>query len=64
MQRRRGELVPIGEVFGGMNGPVKAIRRALRPIPSSSQRSVPLLAVKGPFFLQSAEDTRILIYGA
>ena len=26
MQRQRGELVPIGEVFGGLDGPVKAIR--------------------------------------
>ena len=29
MQRNRGELVPIGEVFGGLDGPVKAIREAL-----------------------------------
>ena len=28
MQRQRGELVPIGEVFGGLNGPVKALRDA------------------------------------
>ena len=28
MQRQRGELVPIGEVFGGLDGPVKAIREA------------------------------------
>ena len=28
MQRNRGELVPIGEVFGGLDGPVKAIREA------------------------------------
>ena len=28
MQRKRGELVPIGEVFGGLGGPVKAIRDA------------------------------------
>ena len=26
MQRQRGELVPIGEVFGGQDGPVKTIR--------------------------------------
>ena len=26
MQRQRGELVPIGEVVGGLDGPVKAIR--------------------------------------
>ena len=25
MQRQRGELVPIGEVIGGLDGPVKAI---------------------------------------
>ena len=25
MQSKRGELVPIGEVFGGLNGPVKAL---------------------------------------
>ena len=25
MQRQRGEVVPIGEVFGGLDGPVKAI---------------------------------------
>ena len=28
MQRQRGELVPIGEVFGGQDGPVKTIRDA------------------------------------
>ena len=28
MQRKRGELVPIGKVFGGLDGPVKAIREA------------------------------------
>ena len=28
MQRQRGELVPIGEAFGGLDGPVKAIRDA------------------------------------
>ena len=28
MQPQRGELVPIGEVFGGLNGPVKALRDA------------------------------------
>ena len=28
MQRHRGELVPIGEVFGGLDGPVKAIRES------------------------------------
>ena len=28
MQRQRGELVPIGEVFGGLNGPLKALRDA------------------------------------
>ena len=28
MQRQRGELVPIGEVIGGLGGPVKAIRDA------------------------------------
>ena len=28
MQRQRGELVPIGEVIGGLDGPVKAIRDA------------------------------------
>ena len=26
MQRQRGELVPVGKVFGGLGGPVKAIR--------------------------------------
>ena len=26
MQRQRGGSVPIGEVFGGLNGPVKALR--------------------------------------
>ena len=26
MQRKRGELVPIGEVFGGQDGPVKELR--------------------------------------
>ena len=26
MQRKRGELVPIGEAFGDLGGPVKAIR--------------------------------------
>ena len=25
MQSRRGELIPVGEVFGGLDGPVKAI---------------------------------------
>ena len=28
MQRQRGGLVPIGEAFGGLDGPVKAIREA------------------------------------
>ena len=28
MQRQRGDLVPIGEVIGGLGGPVKAIREA------------------------------------
>ena len=28
MQRQRGGSVPIGEVFGGLNGPVKALREA------------------------------------
>ena len=28
MQRQRGELVPIGEAFGDLDGPVKAIRDA------------------------------------
>ena len=28
MQRQRNELVPIGEVFGGLDGPVKAIHEA------------------------------------
>ena len=28
MQRQRGELVPIGEAFGDLDGPVKAIREA------------------------------------
>ena len=28
MQRKRGELVPIGEVFSDLGGPVKAIRDA------------------------------------
>ena len=28
MQRQRGELVPIGEAFGGLDGPVKSIRDA------------------------------------
>ena len=28
MQRQRGELVPIGEVVGGLGGPVAAIRDA------------------------------------
>ena len=27
MQRQRGELVPIGEAFGGLDGPVKAIAK-------------------------------------
>ena len=31
MQRQRGELVPIGEVIGGLGGPVKAIRESLAP---------------------------------
>ena len=26
MQRKRGDLVPIGEVIGGVDGPVQAIR--------------------------------------
>ena len=26
MQRQRGGLVPIGEAFGGLDGPVKALR--------------------------------------
>ena len=28
MQRQRGELVPVGEAFGDLDGPVKAIREA------------------------------------
>ena len=28
MQRQRGELVPMGEVIGGLNGPIQAIREA------------------------------------
>ena len=32
MQRQRGELVPIGEVIGGLGGPVKAIREAPPPL--------------------------------
>ena len=28
MQRQRGELVSIGEAFGDLDGPVKAIREA------------------------------------
>ena len=28
MQRQRGELVPIGEVIGGLGGPVKKLRDA------------------------------------
>ena len=28
MQRQRGELVPIGEVVGGLGGPVQAVREA------------------------------------
>ena len=31
MQRQRGELVPIREVFGGLDGPVKAIRETPPP---------------------------------
>ena len=30
MQRQRGELVPIGEALGDLDGPVKAIRAASR----------------------------------
>ena len=29
MQRKRSELVPIGQIFDGLDGPVKAIREAL-----------------------------------
>ena len=28
MQRQRGDLVPIGEVIGGLGGPVQVIREA------------------------------------
>ena len=28
MRRKRGELVPIGEAFDGLDGPVKALREA------------------------------------
>ena len=28
MQRKRGDLVPIGEVIGGLDGPVQALRAA------------------------------------
>ena len=28
MQRKHGDLVPIGEVFSGLDGPVKALREA------------------------------------
>ena len=31
MQRKHGELVPIGEASGGLGGPVKAIREAGPP---------------------------------
>ena len=29
MQRKRDGLVPIGEVFGSLGGPVKALRKAV-----------------------------------
>ena len=32
MQPKRGELVPIGEVVGGLDGPVKSIREASPPV--------------------------------
>ena len=35
MQRQHGELVPIGDALSGMDGPVKAIRFAMRHIPLS-----------------------------
>ena len=31
MQRQRGELVPIGEVFADLPGPVQALRTVTRP---------------------------------
>ena len=31
MQSKRDGLVPIGEVFGGLDGPVKAIRGTTSP---------------------------------
>ncbi len=41
MQRQRGELIPIGEVFGGLDGPVKALRKtspqAVRPFTQADQ---------------------------
>ena len=42
MQRQRDGLVPIREVFGGLDGPVKALREASPQALHVGPRSVPL----------------------
>ena len=39
MERKRDGLVPIGEAFGGLGGPVKALREARRGL---SNRNCPV----------------------
>ena len=45
MQRQRGELVPVGEVIGGLGGPVKLIRDAT---PQAGIVTLIVLGRKGP----------------
>ena len=55
MQRQRGELVPIGEVIGGLGGPVKALREDPPPalIPA-----VDLPPIAGPADVKHRPATR------
>ena len=52
MQRQRGELVPIGEVIGGLGGPVKALRAA----PPPPQRGFTLADQVGQLVTASEAD--------
>ena len=48
MQRKRGELVPIGEAFGGLDGPVKALRETSPQARRSSPRPIRCTSLSGP----------------
>ena len=38
MQPKRGELIPVGKIIGGLSGPVKALRET----PPPARRASPL----------------------